>query len=229
MLALQSLASTLSLAIAIAVAPSLIGCATGRAAQDPQTALRRYAQSVREGDARAAYEWLSDDAKKRMPFNVFERTLKDRPEDLIGMAGALDRPSETREIRATVTTAEGDELGLVYEDGAWHADLSAIDLYSQADPVTSLKSFVRAFDAKRYDVLVRFAPLNHREGLSPEILKAAWEGEQRPEMLELVQALHAQLPTAQAEIVGDRATVAYGQSSAVMLLLEDGAWKIEEF
>jgi cell division inhibitor SulA len=206
----------------------LAGCGAG-AARQPDTALRSYAEAVRAGDAPTAYGWLSQDAKKRMSFTVFERTLRERPEDLASLTEALLRPGERTAITATVSGAGGEQLGLVYEDGAWKADLSAVDLYSQATPVTTIASFVRAFDAHRYDVLLRFAPRAHKESLTDKVLRTAWEGEQKPEMLQLVAALRAQLPTAQAEVVGERATVAYGQAGTVQLVLEDGAWKIEEF
>lgn len=214
--------------LAVVGASALIGCGAG-AGRGPDTALRSYASAVRAGDAEAAYAWLSADAKKRMPFDVFARTLKERPEDLTALTEGLLRPGESTEITATISAANGEQLALVYEDGAWKADLSAVNLYSQATPVATVGSFVRAFEARRYDVLLRFAPTSHKDGLNVEVLRQAWEGDQRQEMQELVQALRAQLPTAQAEIVGDRATVAYGQAGAVQLLLEGGAWKIEEF
>jgi hypothetical protein len=164
-----------------------------------------------------------------MSFEKFERTLKERPEDLRGLADALGRPGQELEISARVRSETGDQLELVLEDGAWRADLSAIELYSQATPLEALDSFVRAFEAARYDVLMRFAPASHREGLTEAQLREAWQGEQKREMQELVQALKVQLPTARAEVIGDRATVAYGAAGNVQLLLEDGAWKIEEF
>jgi hypothetical protein len=205
-----------------------LACSPSKPATSPETTLRDYAAAVRAGDATTAYALLSDEAKKRMSFEAFDAMLKEHPEDLEELANALARPGETK-VTATVTTPEGDSQRLVLEDGKWRADLSIVDLYSQATPITALRSFVRAFRAGRYDILMRFAPVAHQDGLSEALLKQAWEGEQKEEMQQLVAALDASLPTAQAEVVQDRATVAYGAAGSVQLLLEDGLWKIEEF
>ena len=108
-------------------------------------------------------------------------------------------------------------------------DGSAIDLYSQATPEAAVRAFIRAYDNKRYDVLMRFVPDAKTEGLDAAKLKKAWEGEQREEMDRLTQALEAALPTARFERIGERATMAYGAGGTVELLREHGEWKIEEF
>jgi hypothetical protein len=118
---------------------------------------------------------------------------------------------------------------LVYEAGAWRIDASAIDLYSQTTPEIAVASFVKAFEAKRYDVLLRFVPEAQRQGLDEKSLRAAWEGEQKKEMQQLVQALAASLPRAKAELLGERATLSYGSGGSVELVRERGLWKIEEF
>lgn len=207
-----------------------VGCAATPRSSDPQDTLTRYAAALRRGDAETAYTLLSEDAKNRIPFEHFKRTLNEKPEELEPLVAQLERPGSSVRITATVTAADGESLLLVYEDGAWKADLSAVQLYSQATPLRTLSSFVKAYEARRYDVLLRFAPVEHREGLTEALLKKAWEGEQQREMAELVAALKGVLPTARVEMQGDdRATVAYGVTGAVHLLQEDGVWKIEEF
>ena len=88
---------------------------------------------------------------------------------------------------------------------------------------------MRAFDRKRYDILLRFVPDAHLEGLDAGKLRTAWEGPQQEEMQRIVAALKAALPTAQIEETGDRATLAYGSAGTVQLVREHGAWKIEDF
>lgn len=206
------------------------GCAASAASADPQQTLKRYSAAIADGDANAAYAMLSEQAKKRMSFEAFRRMLQESPEELEPLVHALSRQADSVEVSATITAPNGDTLGFVLEDGVWKADVSAVQLYSQATPLATLRSFVRAFRAERFDVLVRFAPLEHQEGLNAELLRNAWGGEQREEMNQLVAALEAALPTARPEMLGDdRATVPYGAAGAVQLLLEDGLWKIEEF
>lgn len=117
----------------------------------------------------------------------------------------------------------------MYEAGQWRVDASAIDLYSQASPEAAVRAFIRAFENKRWDVLMRFVPDGKKEGLDAAKLKKAWEGEQKDELTRLTQALAAALPTAKFERIGERATMSYGAGGTVELLREHGAWKVEEF
>jgi hypothetical protein len=78
-------------------------------------------------------------------------------------------------------------------------------------------------------MLLRFVPESKREGLSAEQLQKAWEGEQRQQVEQLTQALEASLPNVRVEVLGTRATVAYGAGGTVELVHELGSWRIEDF
>ena len=121
-------------------------------------------EPFKTGRAKDAYDMLSDDAKKSMPFDTFVRMVKENPEEVKALGTALVRPSGPAAVTATVTTPEGDTLLMRYENGAWRVDKSAIDLYGQDTPDATLRAFVRAFRNQRYDVLLRFAPDAKREG-----------------------------------------------------------------
>ena len=212
----------------IALSALTVGCGPPPPPKTPSDTLQKYAQALREQRTRDAYALLSDEAKKSMPFEAFERMVKENHEEVQDIAAALSRPSGPPLVTATVTAPSGETLLLVYEDGRWRVDGAAIDLYSQATPKAAIVAFVRAFENKRFDVLLRFVPESESEGLDQAKLKKSFDGEQREEMERLTQALKAALPTAQIEIIGDRATMAYGAGGTVELLREGGAWKIEE-
>lgn len=205
------------------------GCATPKAAQGPKETLDAYANALRAGRTQDAYALLSDEAKKQLPFEAFARMVKENPEEVRDIASALARPSGPPLVTATVTAPNGESLLLVYEEGRWRVDGSAIDLYSQASPEAAVRAFIRAFENKRWDVLMRFVPDGKKEGLDAAKLKKAWEGEQKDELSRLTQALAAALPTAKFERIGERATMSYGAGGTVELLREHGAWKVEEF
>lgn len=217
------------LGTAILSAILLLGCAADKRALGPQETLHEYARRVRIGDAQGAYDLLSSNARQRIPFEHFRKMLLESRGDVQALANALEREGQSIEVTATIVAPNGETLELVYENGAWKADLSAVDLYSQATPLRALEAFVRAFENRRYDVLMRFVPEADREGLDETVLRGAWEGDQREEMERLVQALKAALPTAEVEVLGNRATVAYGAGGNVQLLEQSGIWKIEEF
>jgi hypothetical protein len=211
------------------LAASFVACGPPRDASNPRDVLAAYARALDEGRAKDAYALLSDDAKKSMPFEAFSRTVKENPEETRAIASALVRPSGQPTVTATVEGPDGQVLLLRYEGGRWRVDRSAIDLYAQDTPEGALLAFVRAFENKRYDVLLRFVPDSKREGLTAEKLKTAFEGEQRQEVERLTQAIRAALPTANVEHLGDRATMSYGAGGTVELVREHGVWKIEEF
>jgi hypothetical protein len=213
---------------ALAVA-ALGACAGPRSAASPNEVLAEYARDLEAGRAREAYALLSEDARKSMPFDAFERMVKENPEETRAIAAALVRPVQASTVTATVTTPDGDTLLLRYEGDRWRVDGSAIDFYGQDTPETALRSFVRAFRNKRYDVVLRFVPDAKLEGLDATKLKTAFEGEQKDEIERLTQALEAALPSTAVEHLGDRATLAYGSGGTIEMVREHGLWKIEEF
>jgi hypothetical protein len=215
--------------VALAVLPLVVACATGSNAGSPEATLAAYSHAVQRGELGEAYDLLSEDAKKTIPFVQFKRIIQENPEQAQELIRALDRPqSGPARVTAKVTGADGEPLLLVFENGAWRVDGSAIDLYSQATPESAALAFVRGVENKRYDLLLRFVPDGQREGLNEGTLRAAWDGEQKQDMARLIEALKAALPGARFEIVGERATLAYGAGGTIELVREHGVWKVEE-
>ena len=222
-------ASGLSGALLLATALALpCGCAAGREQLSPQQALDAYATALRDGRTADAYAQLSAEAKKEIPYESFQRIIRENPDEVRDIARSLENPSSPPRVTAVVTAPTGEALLLVYEDGAWRVDGSAIDLYGQSTPEAALRAFVRAFRNRRYDVLQRFIPDADREGLGVAELKRAWEGGERAELERLVSAVETALPTARLEVTGDRATMAFGAAGTVELVREKGVWKVED-
>jgi hypothetical protein len=205
------------------------GCAAGAGSRGPREALRAYAVALREQRVADAYALLSRDARARVSYPVFSRMVAENAREIEDISASLLEPAEAPSVTATLSSPDGDSLLLVYEGESWHVDGSAFDPYGQSTPRTALESFVRAFDNKRYDVLLRFVPEAKRQGLSAEQLQQAWEGDQRPQVERLTQALKASLPNVHIEVLGTRATAAYGPGGNVELIQEQGTWRIEDF
>jgi hypothetical protein len=222
-------ARSLLFSVAVVLCAMPVACAAGASASSPEGVLAAYSHAVQRGQLAEAYGLLSDDAKKSITFEEFKRMIQENPEQAQELVRALDRPqSGPPRVTAKVTGADGEPLLLVYESGAWRVDGSAIDLYSQATPESAALAFLRAVENKRYDVLLRFVPDSQRDGMSEATLRVAWEGEQKQDMARLTEALKAALPTARFEVVGERATLAYGAGGTIELVREHGAWKVEE-
>lgn len=215
------------IARAAGVALAVSACGSPKA-EDPHSVLRAYALALDEGRADDAYRMLSEEARRGISIEAFRRMVKDNPEEVRDIAKALSRPTATPVVTAVVTSGTGQELSLVLENGRWKVEATAVDLYAQDTPRHAIQGFVRAVERKRYDVVLKFVPDSHREGLDAAKLKAAWEGHDKEEIDQVVAALRQALPTASIEETGDRATMAHG-AGTMQLVRERGLWKIEDF
>jgi hypothetical protein len=211
-------------AIALAV-----GCGGGTLQQGPSSSLRAYARAIQEGRADDAYALLTSEARRSISIEAFRKLVRENTPEMQDIARTLASPASDPVVTATAAGPKGESILLVYEGGQWRIDAASIDLYGQGNPRAAISAFLRAFDAKRYDILLRFVPDAHLEGLTAEKLKAAWEGPQKDEMLRITAAIRTALGTAQIEETADRATMAYGAGGTVQMVREHGVWKIEDF
>ena len=215
----------LALAILL-VAP--LACGQPKPPEDPSSVLRTYARALEEGRADDAYRMLSDEARRGVSLEAFRRMVKDNPDEVREIGRSLERPAATPVVTAVVTSPSGQELHLVLENGKWRVEATSIDLYAQDSPRHALQGFVRALERKRYDIVMRYVPESHQEGLDAAKLKKAWEGHDKEEMEQVLAALKQALPTAQVEETGERAAMPYG-AGTIQLVREHGLWKIEDF
>jgi hypothetical protein len=214
---------------AIVLFLALLGCGGAhRATDDPSGVLKAYARALEEGRAEDAYRLLSDEARRGISLEAFRRMVKDNPAEVREIGRALARPTAAPVVTATVSGPNGQELQLVLENGGWRVEATAIDLYAQDSPRHAVQGFVRALERKRYDVILRYVPDAHREGLDAAKLKSSWEGHDKEEMEQVLSALKQALPTASIEETGERATMPYG-AGTLQLVRERGLWKIEDF
>ena len=203
-------------------------CGAGKPADDPSSVLKTYARALEEGRPDDAYRMLSDEARRGVSLEAFRRMVKDNPEEVREIGKALARPTSSPVVTATVTSPSGQELQLVLESGRWKVEATAIDLYAQDSPRHAVQGFVRALERKRYDVILRYVPDSHKEGLDAVKLKGSWEGHDKEEMEQVLAALKQALPAASIEETGERAAMAYG-AGTLQLVREHGLWKIEDF
>jgi len=216
-------------ACALALGALAIGCgAAQHPGGDPESVLHAYARALDAGQADQAYRLLSDEARRGISLEAFRRMVKDDPAGVREIGRALERPTAPPVVTATVTSPGGQELHLVLEDGHWRVDASSIDLYAQDTPRHAVQGFVRAVERKRYDIVMRYVPDAHRQGLDAAKLEAAWEGHEKDEIQQVVAALKQALPTATIEETGERAAMPYG-AGTMQLVREHGLWKIENF
>lgn len=199
-----------------------------RSVATPHSALTEYAKAIEEDRLKDAYMLLSAESREDLSFAAFEDLVRRNPDEVRELLAAVEGEEHPPYIRAEFRTDTGQVLILIYEDGAWRIDQSAISLYDQSEPRTALRSFVRAYERKRYDILVLFVPESQKQDLSAEVLKKSWEGEQAIEMEQLMEGLKSHLESADIELLGERATMSYGAGGLVEFVREQGVWKIED-
>lgn len=210
------------------------GCSSG-VQQGPSAVLQSYARAIRERRIEEAHAMLSTEARRSLSLDAFRRMVLENPADAEELASALARPTTDPLLTATVTTAEGDELVMVYEHGRWRIDGETVDFYGQSTPRQAVRSFLRAFDRKRFDVLMRFVPDAKKiaderfPALDEARLRESWEGPQHEEMERICQGIKAALPQATIEEYSDRASMTYESGGTLQLIREHGLWKIENF
>lgn len=202
------------------------GCGAQRA-DTPEDALSSLARALRNEDWDGAYALMSAGYRGRVSLDAFRAHLRSHPEEVHEVAAALASPHGPPRETARVSYGEGEELVLRRTDEGWRIQGNAVDFYDQSTPRSALRTFVRAVERGRYDVVLRLVPDADRPGMTLERIRETFEGEGREEVDRLVANLRDHLD-GPIEVVGDRATMPYGERYTAQLVREDGAWKIED-
>lgn len=212
-----------------AVAVLLLGCATGPAPiASPQKTVERFAQALSEHRFEEAYALMSDDYRARVSLSAFKSALEANPDETATTADRLSRATGPAVERASVRYDDDEAQIELERDGEhWRITTNVVAFYDQTSPRGALRAFIRAMERKRYDVVLRLVPDADKEGVTAEGMQEAWSGDGREEAERLINNLKAHVD-APIEVVGDRATMPYGDRMRVQFICEDGNWKIED-
>jgi hypothetical protein len=217
---------TIVAAAAISLAGAA-GCASRSALRSPETAVEAFAEALEAQDYHEAYRMLSAEYRAEITEDELRSRLERNPAERDELVALMARPAAETEITAEVPYGDGEVLHLRFEGGRWRLVGNVFDFYDQSTPRAAIRSFIRAIERRRYDVVLRFVPNADREGMTAERLRASFEGESREEIARLLENLRASIesPITQS---GDHATMPYGERFTVELLFEDGVWKIQD-
>ena len=213
-------------AILAVLAVVAAGC-NGGTAPGPRDTLRHYIDAAARGDCGAAYAHMSAEYRAETSREDFCQGMRDNPGEFREAVQSLRRVTGEPEITARVRYGLGDEMGFVLEGGRWRIDTAVLDFYSQATPRDALRSFVRAIERSRYDIILQFVPSEYRERMSADGLRSLWEGDKREEIQQLLENLRASLDEP-IEETGDRATMQYMDRYTCRFVRQDGLWRIED-
>ena len=201
--------------------------ACGPRQQDPTDTLHAYSQALRSKDYERAYSMMSESYQAKHSKEDFVRMMKESEQEAAETAQMLSAQKKEVEISAQFTFGLGDELRFVQEDGEWRLATNPLGFYSQATPREALRSFLRAYDLKRWDVMLRFVPTKYRERMTVEKMRQQFAGEHREEIESMMNLLRANLDEPITD-KGNEARMPYGDRHEVKFVLEEGKWKVQD-
>jgi hypothetical protein len=203
------------------------GCG-GASASQPLSAVDNYAAALRAGDYGRAYEYMSAKYRREHSRDDFVRMMKDSPDEVKQTASRLTASGRRVEVNARFVYDDlRDELPLVMESGNWRIASDPLEFYPQDTPAQTVRSFVRAIELKRYDVVLRFVPNKWRQEMTEAKVREQFEGEKHEEVGQMMRLLAASLDNP-IDQEGDKARMPYGDRFEVKLVREDGVWKVED-
>jgi hypothetical protein len=212
-------------ALGLMVALGLTACA--HRPEEPSATMASFGAALTRGDLRAAYQLTSVAFQRRMPYEAFAAALTVAGTEPAALGQRLVAEAGSIAPRVAVTLELGEEVPLVLEGGRWRIDGPVYEAWGQATPRAAIRTFIRALDAHRYDIVLRLVPDRYRAGLSADRLRAFWEGEHREEHQALLARVRA---AAQGPITetGDEARLSVAPDRVVRLVREAGQWRIED-
>ncbi len=212
--------------LSLSVAASVFA-ACGANAKTPRDTLHDYAEALRQGDANRAYSLMSAEFRGHHSREEFEKMLHDNAQEAEQTAERLATESSGVEVSAQLHFGLNEQMRLVKQGGKWKIASNPLAFYSQKTPQDAVRSFVRAYSLKRWEIMLRFVPTAYREKMTVEMVQKQFEGPREEAMKEMMGVLHQNLESPISEIVkGNQARIRYGEQYEVELVRQQGAWKI---
>jgi hypothetical protein len=208
----------------LVVALAAGGCA--HAPATPGEALAAFGEALARGDLRAAYGMTSADLQRRVPFEAFSAGFQGPAADPATLGRRIASESGQVAPRVQVELAAGERVPLVFEAGQWRVDGPVYEAWGQETPRAAIRTFVRALDARRYDVLLRLVPDRFRGAMTPERLRSFWEESDADAHRRLLAKVRT-AATAPLVESGDEAHAPLTDGGEIRLVREPGGWKIE--
>ena len=218
------------------------GCHTAPMPTPEQTA-QKFVEYVASGRVDDAYALLGDSYRARCNRDCFLRLAKAQQADAQRLRDAQPatptRATHTTEVQlrdGSVLRLQEDPASAPSQPFSGKSEPGAVamrfaqnplDFYPQATPEQTVRSFVQAVQARRYDVLLQFVPSSLRESLTEAALRERFEGPTRALMESQLTALRAHW-TEPFVIDGNVAKLPVGDGQEARLVLEDGQWRVQQ-
>ena len=203
------------------------GGASGQGRQGPAEVVLAYSAALETRRYGDAYKLMSADYRKRNSLASFTRMVRRDPRGLTRIMERLKSQADRLDVSASVQYGDNDTIMLTSEKGTRRIAEDPTDVYSQRTPRDTLRSFVRALEQRRYDIVLRFVPARWAKEMTAAKLKTAWEGKDKASVEALIRNLKANLDAPIKES-NDVATMAYGEGFKLKMVREESLWKVSD-
>lgn len=193
----------------------------------PSSALDRYGRALKNRDFGVAYDMMSSSYRGKVSREDYIRMMRDNVREVDETADRLRGKKGSLEVSAEFEYGLGDKMLLVQEDGKWRISTNPLAFYDQSTPRNTLRSFLRAYQLERWDVMLRFVPNAYREKMDAAKMKAQFTGPSKEQMDTLMNTIEANVEEPIVER-GNDARMSYGDRYTVQFVKEDGAWKLKD-
>ena len=212
--------------VLLAAIVSLPAC--GSKPKGPRGALEAYGRALRSGNYAAAYNMMSSTYRDKHSKEEFIKMMKNNSLEVEETATRLRGSSREVEITAEIRYGRGDQVNMVRENGSWRLASNPIQFYSQSTPREALRSFVRAYRLRRWDVMLRFVPNKFRERMDAGKMRQQFEGDSQEDADVMMKMLEASVEHPITNR-GNEARMSFGGNRyEVQFIREDGLWKIRD-
>lgn len=211
---------------AVALAVSVIFAAGCRPARTgPSRVLNNYRAALEHQSYGAAYALMSEAFRAKHSREEFVRMMKENDREVKETVARLGSAPPQVTVSAEFRYGLGDTMRLVREHGRWRIASNPVQFYSQDTPREALRSFVRAYRLKRWDVMLRFVPDKYRKRMTVDKLRGQFE--KQDQIASMMNLIEANLDDPITD-KGNQARMPYGDRYEVKFVREDGVWKIAD-
>lgn len=204
---------------------ALVAC--GGKTKGPSTVLDQYSLALQTKKYEAAYELMSEQFRSRHSKAEFVRMMRENAREVGATASRLKAAHKTYKITAEFRYGLGDTMRLVRQNGQWRIATNPVHFYSHATPREALRSFLRAYKLKRWDVMLRFVPNKYRTRMNAEKVQNQFHGPNREDVASMMHMLEANIDEP-IQDKGNEARMRYGDRYEVKFVREEGQWKIQD-